>query len=76
MAYYTSMSQEGISFKVQPGPAAMAGVAFPGEEAVRNFHSKLCSDFEPYSSPCQGRAGTGGDSAYHAVNSRKDRTGI
>ena len=61
------MSQDGISFKVQPGPAAMAGVAFPGEEAVRNFHFKLYSDFEPYSSSRQGRAATGGDSTDHTA---------
>ena len=70
------MSQERIPFKVQPGPAAMGAVAFPGQEAVRNFNFKLYSDFEPYSSPRQGRAGTGGDSAYRAVDSRKDWTGI
>jgi len=55
---------------------AMAGVTFSGEEEVRHFHIKLYSYFEPYSSPRQGRAGAGDDSADDAVDSWKDGTGI
>ena len=52
LAYYASMSQAGIPFKVLQRSSPISPVALGGEEALRPGYIELQCDFESHTSAC------------------------
>ena len=44
MAYYPSVSQEGVSFEIRQGPEPISALAFRGQEAFWSEHFELHGD--------------------------------